>query len=294
MLGEKSDIKNIKLKKQNLRNSSFTCVTCLDQVASAAFLNKEIWPLCAAVGHIFTRSVTLLSPLIGCKKRSALKDLRNGAIVLNLNGFRAVCTDGWVHSQIRRSIVQRLLFSCSNRTLSFSYCCLLRPLYHAASLHTLYVYTRKHTLFYSFSFSRCLSHPRPVLLLSLSNVPIYSSPPFLFPSTEERDKEIVFSFTNNQVGTITQTSKHASIFVSLFFFSFSKFPNTEKRDKDITFGCIFYVQWHKLANFTSIHYFLFCHPWQFVLFSQTHTSTYSPSNIFFFCFSLQHKFILWR
>lgn len=115
------------------------------QVADAAFLNNR-----SGLDVLLLVEFSVLSLSLGCKKHSALKDLRNSAIVLNLNGFRALRTDGWVHSQIRRSIVQSLLFSFSNRSLSFSHCCLLRPLYHSASLHTLYMYTHKHTLFYPF------------------------------------------------------------------------------------------------------------------------------------------------
>ncbi len=127
--------------------------------------DKEICPWCAAAVHIFSHSVSLSSLSAGCKKHSALKDLRNSAIVLNLNGFGAQRTDGCVHSQIRRSIVQNPLFSLSNRTLSFSHCCLLQPLYHSTSLHTLYMYSCKHTsrgthcftLFHSLTVSLTLS-----------------------------------------------------------------------------------------------------------------------------------------
>ncbi len=127
----------------------------------------------------------LLSLSAGCKKHSALKDLRNSAIVLNLNGFRAQHTDGCVHSQIWRSIVQNPLFSLSNRILSFSHCCLLRPLYHSAPLHTLCMYAHKthpeaHTVLLFFILSLSLSPSPGVASLSLSSVPPFSTPPFLF------------------------------------------------------------------------------------------------------------------
>lgn len=106
-------------------------------------------------------------------------------------------TDGCVHGLIRRSIVQNpLLLPVFNRTLSFSHCCLLLPLYHSASLHTSYAQTH------------IRGSARTVLLffippLSLSPLDQHhlsfsanTSPPlllrFLFPSAEERDKEIVF------------------------------------------------------------------------------------------------------
>lgn len=76
--------------------------------------------------------------------------------------FKWVQGPGCVRSQIWSSIVQSLLFSLSNRTLSFSHCCLLQPLYHSVSFYTLCMYThRLHTLFSSFSFSSCCSHPHP-------------------------------------------------------------------------------------------------------------------------------------
>lgn len=112
-------------------------------------------------------------PVGGLQKAFSLKDLRNSAIVLNLNGFRALRTDGCVHSQIRRSIVQNLLFSPSNHILSFSHCCLLQPLYHSASLHTLYMYTHKRT-------------SRSTHRFTLSSF----SPPL--PISQHWDKEIVF------------------------------------------------------------------------------------------------------
>lgn len=169
-----------------MRNPRITSVKEPCQVDNVAFTSRQRdLPLVCCCCSYFQLQC-LLSLLAGCKKHSALKDLRNSAIVLNLNGFRAQCTDGCVHSQIRRSIVQNPLFSLSNRTLSFSHCCLLRPLYHSASLHTLCIYTRKthpeaHTVLLFFILSLSPSPSPSFASLSLTSPLFPLPPPFPFP-----------------------------------------------------------------------------------------------------------------
>lgn len=86
------------------------------QVQQAAFLSRQ------AGSALRVSAAAPLRLFARVQKRSALKDLRNGAIVVNLNGFRASRTDGCLQSQIRRSVVQSRLLSRSNRSLRFSHC----------------------------------------------------------------------------------------------------------------------------------------------------------------------------
>lgn len=134
-------------KKLEWRNSRIIGVRESCRVNTVAFSKQTIryLPFVCCSCSCFQSQPSSSSLSAGCKNHSALKDLRNSAIVLNLNGFRPRRTDGCVHSQIRRSIVQNPLFSLFNRTLSFSHCCLLWPLYHSASQNTLYTYTLSNT-----------------------------------------------------------------------------------------------------------------------------------------------------
>lgn len=128
------NIKNTKSKTSRIALVKASC-----RANTVTFLGRlTCRPLvCCSCSCIQPQSYCLSLSAV-CKNHSALKDLRNSAIVLNLNGFRARRTDGCAHSQIRRSIVQNLLFSLFSRTLSFSHRCLLWPLYHCTPPHTFY------------------------------------------------------------------------------------------------------------------------------------------------------------
>lgn len=201
---------------------------------------------------------------MGCKNHSALKDLRNSAIVLNLNGFRAQRTDGCVHSQIRRSIVQSPLFSLFNRTLSFSHCCLLWPLYHSASLHTLYtIHSQTHSqkCMHVLLFFHSLAVSTSTSIASLFHLPspLFLSP-FLFLSTEERDKEIVFFLHQSGQHNYTNQQTRFSLCVSpacpLFhspppFLSFQTLRNQTQRNKRA--NASYSTSIHHLSSDTWLH-----------------------------------------
>lgn len=192
-----------------------------------AFLSRQRdLPTCLLLFRIFSCSL-----LERCKKHSALKDLRNSAIVLNLNRFRGPRTDGWVHSQIRHSIVQSPVFSLSLSLIVpslFLIAVFCLPLYHCcfAALHTLHMQTHlgMNTLLYSFSFSCCLSHLQPAPpLFSPCNIRL-SPPSLFFPGSEDWDKSCFIRLAqlhkpaNQQTGVSLCLSNMHPLFCRLFLF----------------------------------------------------------------------------
>lgn len=87
----------------------------------------------------FSAAVLLFEPVCGVRKSFGSEGFEkqcNRPEFKWVHGARR--TDGCTHSQICHSIVQNPLCSRFNRALSFSPCRLLWPLYHRASVHTLY------------------------------------------------------------------------------------------------------------------------------------------------------------
>lgn len=112
-------------------------------------------------------------PVSGVQKSFSSKGFeRESAIVLNLNGFRARRADGCVHSQTRRSVVHKPLFSLFNRSLSFFLSAVFGGVFITAHL-------RQHTarsaqfyfllLFHSLIHSTSLFSHLPIFLSALRN-----------------------------------------------------------------------------------------------------------------------------
>lgn len=115
--------------------------------------------------------------------------------------------------------------------------------------------------------------------VSVWHHPFFSSPSFIFPRTEKRDKEIVFFFRcqsgqHNYTNQQTLSSLFSlCVFLTcpVFFFfltsSFTKFPNTQRRDKEITFfqeGAMAQTSEHTPWTLPLSSIFLVCHPQPFV------------------------------
>lgn len=139
----------------------------------------------AAVAQPQSRS---LSRSAGCKNHSALKDLRNSAIVPNLNGFVGRrCADGFSRRcQIRRSIVHTPVpsrFNCAPLRCP-------RRLFVASLSPRSCAHLVRYT--HSIRFFPLLFYPSAVSL-RLSVFPS-SSVPFFLLRAEERDKKKSFFF----------------------------------------------------------------------------------------------------
>lgn len=186
----------------------------------------------------FSAAVLLFEPVGGVRKSFGSEGFEKQCNRPEFKWVRgARRTDGCAHSQICRSIVQNPLCSRFNRALSFPPRRLLWPLYHRASVHTLYsihsqTRSKKRSLF-SLFFIQPLSRSGS---LSPSNAPlsIFLSP-FLFLSTEERDKEIVFLSPPIRSAQLHKPAN--TLLSSMSFFhspsSLSEFSNSEKWDAGV-------------------------------------------------------------